>query len=447
MTMKNVVALSILMLLVSSLSEARVSSEVAKALGEELTAVGAQAQGNAAGTIPSYAGGLTQNSEADIYQNVFAKEKPLFIITAKNLAEYKENLSPGQLAMFAKYPESYTMPVYTSHRTASMPESIEAKAKKNAVTAELVDGGNGLKNFDEVLPFPIPASGLEVVWNHITRFRGGSVEINQAVIPVQSDGSFSPVVINAQLTPPQYLKGGGDKELDENILFYYTGTTKSPARLSGNILLIHETIDQVKEPRKAWIYNAGQRRIRRAPQVAYDAPGLDGLQTVDQTDMFSGAPDRYDWTLVGKKELYIPYNAYQMMDKDVEYDDIIAKNHIDQKNTRYELHRVWQVEATLIEGMRHIYSKRTLFLDEDSWQVAVADHYDNRGQLWRLSEGHMAQFVNADTPWYAAITSYDLFSGRYLISLTNEERNAFNFGKLLKRKHFTSASVRRSGKR
>lgn len=447
MKIKNISILSVSLLLMSPFSLAKVLPDVADKLGKELTSVGAQLEGNKEGTIPSYSGGLEQNSKADASYNVFADESPLFIIDANNLSDYKKNLSPGQLAMFAKYPNTYTMAVYPTHRTASMPEAIKAKAKSNALTAELVDGGNGLKNFDQVLPFPIPSNGLEVIWNHITRFRGGSVEINQATIPVQRDGSFTPVKIRAQLTPPQYLKDHGNSKLDENVLFYYTSTTKSPSRLSGNVLLIHETIDQVKEPRKAWIYNAGQRRVRRAPQVAYDAPGLEGLRTVDQADMFSGAPDRYDWKLIGKKELYIPYNSYPIMDKSVSYDDIVSKDHINQKYSRYELHRVWEVEATLKKGSRHIYGSRTLYIDEDSWQVSVADHYDNRGQLWRLSEGHMAQFVNADTPWYAAITSYDLFTSRYLVTLTNEERDAFKFGNSLKRKYFTSASIRRSGKR
>ncbi len=214
-------------------------------------------------------------------------------------------------------------------------------------------------------------------------------------------------------------------------------------------MLVHETIDQVNQPRMAWSYNAGQRRVRRAPQVAYDAPSstYDGLDTADQTDMFNGAPDRYEWKLLGKKEIYIPYNAYRLADTSAKYEDIVQKGHINQDFTRYELHRVWAVEATLKEGARHIYAKRTLYLDEDSWQVAVADHYDNRGELWRVAEGHALQFVNANTPWYVSNTNYDLLSGRYLVSLSNEERNGFLFDKKVKRKDFTTAGIRRMGKR
>ena len=428
---------------------AKVSSQEAMKIGNSLTQMGAEKAANKTGTIPAYTGGLTHNEGADPFKNIFADELPLFTITAQNLDQYKANLSDGQIALFKKFPDTYKMPVYPTHRTASFPKSIYAKAKKNATTAELMDGGNGLKNFDETVPFVIPKNGVEVIWNHVSRYRGGSVERNGANIPVQRSGSYIAIKGRSQLTAPWYLKGGFDAKDDDNVLFYYTYLTKSPARLTGNVFLVHETIDQVNQPRMAWAYNAGQRRVRRAPQVAYDAPAAasEGMATTDQVDMFNGAPDRYNWTLIGKKEMYIPYNAYKLADRNSKYSDIVNKEHINQEYTRYELHRVWQVEATLKEGARHVYGKRTLYLDEDSWQVALADHYDNRGQLWRTAEGHALQFVNANTPWYVSSTNYDLVSGRYLVKLSNEERNAFVFDKKVKRKDFTSAAIRRQGKR
>ncbi len=271
------------------------------------------------------------------------------------------------------------------------------------------------------MPFAIPKSGIEVIWNHISRFRGGAVERNLALMAVQRNANFTPVKLQVQMAPPQYIDGGYDAQADDNVLFYYMQSIKSPARMTGNIMLVHETIDQVNQPRLAWTYNAG--------------------------DMFNGAPDRYDWKLVGKKELYIPYNAYKLADPKAKYKDIVQAGHINQDFTRYELHRVWKVEATLKEGARHLYTKRTFYVDEDSWQIAMADHYDNRGELWRVSEGHPLQFVNANTPWYVSNVNYDLFSGRYLLELNNEEKKPFNFGVELKRKSFTAAAIRRKGKR
>ena len=426
---------------------AKVSTHEAKLLGTKLTTVGAQQAANAAGTIPAFKGGLKKDASANPYLDIYANEKPLFVITKENLSKYKNNLTPGQVAMFNKYPDTYSMPIYTSHRTVRFPDNIQQKAQKNATTAVLLNDGNALAKYDETVPFAIPKSGVEVIWNHSTRFRGGSSQLNSAVLPVERNGTFMPIKIRANFTPPQYLIGGFDAKKDNNIMFYYTAETKSPARLTGNILLVHETIDQVSEPRKAWVYNAGQRRVRRAPQVAYDAPDTGSMRTTDQVDMFNGAPDRYNWKLVGKKEIYIPYNSYKIMDQDAKYGDIIGAGHINQSYTRYELHRVWHVEGTLKEGARHVYAKRDMYVDEDSWQIAVADHYDGRGELWRVSEGHSMQFVNVDAPWYVALTNYDLQSGRYMAELNNEERNAFKFGSFKKRKEFTTSAIRRSGKR
>ena len=440
---------ALLLAMVSGGAIAKVSTQEAAKLGGQLTSIGAQSAANKAGTIPSYKGGLKADENANPLTNIFANEKPLFTITAANLAQYKDKLTDGQVALFEKYPDTYKMPVYKTHRTASYPQDVYNKAKSNATTAELVDGGNGMINFNETIPFAIPQSGIEVIWNHVSRYRGGSIQRNAAQIPVQRNGEFMAIKVRSQLTAPQYLKDGYSAQADDNVLFYYTQAIKSPARLTGNVLLVHETIDQVNQPRMAWTYNAGQRRVRRAPQVAYDAPGAatEGLRTSDQLDMFNGAPDRYNWKLMGKKEIYIPYNSYKLADPEVKYKDIVGTGHINQDHTRYELHRVWKVEATLKEGARHVYGKRTFYVDEDSWQIAIADHYDNRGQLWRASEGHALQFVNANTPWYVSTTNYDLFSGRYIVELNNEERDPFKFGVKVKRKNFTAAAIRRQGKR
>jgi len=445
----QVLTASALLLIFSNSAMAKVSQQQAKKLGTELTSMGAQQAANASGTIPRYTGGLSEDLAADPFVDIYAHERPLFTITAKNVSQYKEKLSDGQLALFKKFPDSYTMPVYETHRTAAYPKDTYAKARKNATSTELVDGGTGLSNFDETVPFAIPQNGLEVVWNHISRYRGGSVQRNLAQVLVQRNGEFTPITTRSDFVMPQYLTDSGNLKKDKNILFYYRSLIKSPARYTGNVVLVHETIDQIKQPRMAWTYNSGQRRVRRAPQIAYDAPAQasDGLKTTDQIDIFNGAPDRYDWKLVEKKEMYIPYNSYKLIEKSAKYKDIVGPGHINQDFTRYELHRVWQVEATLKEGARHIYQKRTFYVDEDTWQIGLADHYDNRGELWRVAEGHTMQFVNGNTPWYASITNYDLQSGRYAVELNSEERDAFLFNNRIKRKGFTAAAIRRMGKR
>jgi len=363
---------------------------------------------------------------------------------AENYQEYEENLTPGQIAVLKRYPDTYRMPVYKTRRTAGYPQEVYDQVKSGAVDVELVAGGNGLENLASDFPFPIPESGIEIVWNHVMRYRGGSFKRTYAQIPVQANGAFSPVIFEDQLTYGRYLD-----DAPPNRLFYYKQRIVAPARLEGDVLLVHENINQVKEPRAAWVYNAGQRRVRRAPDVAYDGPGTasDGLRTADDLDMYNGAPDKYDWKLVGKKELYIPYNAYRLADKNLTYQDIVMPGHLNPDYLRYELHRVWVVEATLKEGERHIYAKRVFYVDEDMWQIAVADQYDGRGELWRVKEAHQIVHYQAQVPWAIATSSYDLISGRHLpIGLDNEvDGYAYTWGYDATEREYTPAALRRSG--
>ncbi len=441
-----------LSLLASSVMAAVSADEAAK-LGTTLTPLGAEMAGNADGTIPAWTGGLPKNAGTvdarGFLQDPFASEKPLFVITAENVEQYKDKLTPGQLAMFKRYPQSYRMPVYPTHRSASVPDSVIEATKRNATNTVMVQNGNGLANFDTANPFPIPQNGLEVIWNHITRYRGGSVKRFVTQATPQANGSYSLVYFVDEFTYRGAL-ADVDKSKESNVLFYFKQRVTAPSRLAGNVLLIHETLDQVKEPRLSWLYNAGQRRVRRAPQVSYDGPGTaaDGMRTTDNFDMYNGAPDRYEWKLNGKKEIYIPYNTYKLDSPDLKYADVVKAGHINQDLSRYELHRVWHVTATLKQGERHIYAKRDFFIDEDTWQASAIDHYDGRGTLWRVAEAHNQYYYNHQVPWYTVETLYDLLSGRYLaLGMKNEEKQAYEFGFPAKESDYTPAALRQAGVR
>ena len=432
---------------------AAVSADEAAKLGNSLTPFGAEKAGNADGSIPAWTGGISTTAAAvdsrGFLGNPFAGEKPLFTITAQNADQYKDKLTPGQLAMFKRYPDTYRMPVYKTHRSVNMPAEVVEATKRNALNTKMVQGGNGLESFGVANAFPIPQNGLEVIWNHITRYRGGSVKRTVTQATPQTNGSYSLVYFDDEFVFPNKLKDY-DASKPSNVLFYFKQKVTAPSRLAGNVLLVHETLDQIKEPRMAWLYNAGQRRVRRAPQVSYDGPGTaaDGLRTSDNLDMYNGAPDRYDWKLNGKKEIYISYNNYELDSPKLKYDDIIKAGHINQDLTRYELHRVWHVTATLKSGERHIYAKRDFYIDEDTWQAAAIDHYDGRGNLWRVGEAHALHYYNKQVPWYSLEALYDLQSGRYLaLGMKNEEKQAYEFGFIGTSGDFTPAALRQAGVR
>jgi len=230
-------------------------------------------------------------------------------------------------------------------------------------------------------------------------------------------------------------------------LVYYKQAVTAPARQAGTILLAHETLDQVKEKRSAWVYNTGQRRVRRAPDVAYDNPGTaaDGMRTSDQFDMYNGAPDRYDWKLVGKRELIVPYNSYKLHSDSVKYADILKPLHLNQDLARYELHRVWIVEATLKPGASHIYKRRTFYVDEDSWQILAVDQYDSRDQMWRVSEAHCVNYYDAQVFWSTLEAHTDLIAGRYLVVGLDNENAMYDFSIKRTPADYTADALRRDG--
>ena len=413
-----------------------VSPQEAAHLGQDLTPLGGEKAANADGSIPAWTGGIKSAAEAGFpayksgehHPDPYAADKPLFTITPANSAQYAAKLTEGHKALFKAYAD-YKMIVYPTHRSAAAPDAVYEATKRIATTASLVPDGNGITGGVGGTPFPIPKSGLEVYWNHLTRYRSIAAARQVGQVPVEAGGNYTMVNLKEEFFFPYYVPGMTEAGLD-NIIVYFMQETTAPARLAGEVLLVQETMNQSKDSRRAWIYNPGQRRVRRAPNVAFDNPGTnsDNQRTDDQFDMYNGSPQRYDWKLVGKKEIYVPYNSYQLQSEKIKYSELLQKNHIKQDYARYELHRVWVVEATLKPGVSHIYSRRTLYVDEDSWQILAVDCYDSRGKLWRVQEGHVINYYDLPTLWTDLELVMDLSNGRYLaLGLQNEQPRSYDF--------------------
>ncbi|MUH71664.1 DUF1329 domain-containing protein [Psychrosphaera haliotis] len=447
--LSSVVALT----LTSAAADAKISEADAAKLKSELTPIGAIRAANKDGSIPAWTGGITSAPAGYTvgmhHPDPFSGDKVLYTVTNANKDKYSEFLTPGITKMFETYPDTYKMDIYQSRRTASFPKYVYDATIENATRAELVEGGNGIKGAAIGVPFPVPANGLEAIWNHILRFRGEQTTRNGGQAAPTADGDFTYIGFDEAISIEYSREDATPAALEEsNILFRFKQNVTQPARLAGTALLVHETMDQVKKPRQAWTYNSGQRRVRRAPNVAYDAPGTasDGLRTTDDFDMYNGAPDRYNWELKGKKEVFIPYNSYKLHSDEVKYEDIIKPGHINTELVRWEKHRVWVVEATLKDGISHVYKKRTFYIDEDSWQIHIADLYDNRDELYRVAVAYGINYYEVPTHWSTLDAYYDLNSRRYIaIGLDNEEK-MYDFQTKQSSSDYTAAALRRSNR-
>lgn len=416
---------------------------------DTLTMMGAQKSGNTDGSIPAWTGGIVTLPEnykqGGFHPDPFSNDKPIFTITSENWKTYQDKLSAGHQALLQKYPD-YKMPVYPTRRSASYPQFVYDAIRQNADVSELSDEGNGVKGGSVAVPFPIPQNGLQAIWNHLLRYRGASINriVNHTAV-LSAEDMVSTIEEEKILFPLSV--SGTTFDAPENILAYFKQNLMAPTREAGTLVLVYETLNKEKELRKSWLYNPGQRRVSRAPFISYDSipPTNEGLSTFDQYDMYNGATDRYTWTLEGKQEMYIPYNAYRFADKKVDVRQALGAHFPKPELTRYELHRVWKINAVLKSGKKHLYARRVFYLDEDSWQIVAVDLYDARGELWRFSEGHLINFYEVPLMLPSVETHYDLKSGQYLAGALQVEPVRFNVN--LTRADFTPDTLRREGNR
>ncbi len=419
-------------------------------LGSELTVLGAEKGGNKEGTIPAMGAPDTPKSGWSQGKNredfwVHKGEKPLFTIDTSNVEKYADKLSPAQVQM-VKQTKGYRMDIYPTYRTCSAPDFVQANTKTNASRGKIASDGWSLE--DAALPgvpFPLPKKGIEVLWNFLAGYQGVGVELKAGLTYISPrPGSTEPIKAGWEQINyfPWAKKGttspaavGGYKQG-----FYYAYHT--PAAFAGQGIV--ENL-YFKNELEAFYYFTGQRRVRRLPAYAYDAPviGFENQYPIDATNLYFGNPDRFDWKLIGKKEMFISYNNYRLTSKSVKYADIIRPGHLNQDMVRYEPHRVWVVEATLKSGKRHVYAKRVFYIDEDSWQIAHTDAYDGRGELWRVHEIAAVQYYDAPTPWFACETIYDLQARRYLVTSLSNQEKPIKFGAKFDVNYFSTDNLRR----
>ncbi|MES2257986.1 MAG: DUF1329 domain-containing protein [Pseudomonadota bacterium] len=366
-------------------AHAVVSASEAGQLKNTLTPLGAERAGNKDGTIPAWDGGNTKVpagwKNGDPRPDIYAGEKPLYAISAKNMAQYEGKLSDGVKALMKRH-ASFRIDVYPTHRTHAAPSWVYENTLKNATSAKLIDGGYGVEGAYGGIPFPVPKDGAEIFMNSRLAWGGAAEKFQQNTWVVTADGNRTRTAAGIQAWLwPYYYKDGRDKF--QGIYKYGVLIKSAPSAVAGETILVHEPLN-ASTPRGVWQYLVGQRRVRKAPSVAYDTPDTvtSGTGLFDEAFGSFGPVDRHGYKLIGKQEMYIPYNTNRAAM--VAPEDLIKPNHLNPDHVRWELHRVWVVEADLLPGKRHALPKRRYYIDEDSWGVVLADHWDAQGQLYHM---------------------------------------------------------------
>lgn len=413
------ISLLSLMLMSAQQAAAAVSADEAAKLQGELTPVGAQRAGNADGSIPAWSGGFTTPIAGDKpggrRSDPFKGEKPLFSINAGNVAQYADKLTDGTKAVLAKYPDSYRIDVYPTHRTAAAPQWVYDNTLANATRAKM--NGDVVEGAFGGIPFPVPQTGAEVMWNHLLRWRAPSARFYATAYQLTSNGKavLASDASSTQQVPYYFKESSLEEYAKSNVYWTIRVKTSAPAIRAGEGIVGRQNLDSSKD--QAWVYLVGQRRVRKLPNTCCDTPSpvMAGVMSFDELEIFSGRLDRFDWKLVGKEEKYIPYNGNKMLEPTSDK-EVLSAHHLNPDYVRWELHRVWVVEATLRAGERHQAARSRYYCDEDTWTCVLGDRWDANGQLWKTTWGQLLVMPELPGTFMYSFGFNDLLSGAAFVA-------------------------------
>ncbi|WP_020655778.1 DUF1329 domain-containing protein [Massilia niastensis] len=433
-------------LLAAALPAGAATADEAAKLKGELTPLGGERAGNRDGSIPAWNGGFTTPIAGDKAGgrrgDPFKDEKPVLTITAKNAEQYAERLTDGTRALLKKYPDSFRVDVYKTHRTAAAPQWVYQNTLQNATRGRIEDGVP--RGVYGGIPFPVPKTGEEVMWNHMLHWRGTSWKFANTWYQLTADGR--PVQVSDTEGAQQFPYYYQDRTLEDfqkgdGVFWTVRIRNIGPAIRAGEALLAHENLDPDKL--QTWVYLTGQRRVRKLPNACCDAPtpAAAGVMSFDEIYTWTGRLDRFNWKILGKKEMYIPYNNNRFMQARTDA-EVLGKNHYNPDHMRWELHRVWVVEASLRPGQRHQAPRSRYYCDEDTWICVLGDRWDASGQLWKTLWSQV--FVAPDMPGLVIGSNgfNDLLSGAAFVGqLYNAKPSQVALQKRLPDSHFSPEAI------
>ncbi|MBX3491331.1 MAG: DUF1329 domain-containing protein [Parvibaculum sp.] len=445
---RNVTSRLVLTLTFSAMLAGAATADPAR-LGADLTPMGAERAGNAAGTIPEWTGGIATPPAGYVagqkHVDPFAGDAVIYTVDASNMDQYAANLTEGQKAMMQAH-ATYKLNVYPTRRACAYPQTVYDAMKHNAANARLVDDGNGVEGARVSSPFPVPTDAKQVIWNHILGYRGHKSTMQVVAAAPTSGGAYTLVQSSDRRINSYADPALGDISDLNNVESKWIRINTAPAQQAGSAFLFHNTINQKIQERFGWLYSPQNRRVVAAARSAYDSPipGSENLRFSDMQFMYNGALDLYDWTLEGKREILTPYNTYKLSSGEFNYSEILQGGHLNPEAVRYELHRVWVVDGRLKDGARHAFHRRTLYVDEDSWMVVQTDLYGADGAVARAQEAYVLNYYEVPFCAMDSEIAYDFATGRYHVQQLKAQEPAPDYhADALKDDEFTPAALRR----
>jgi len=407
------------LVLLAGARTALAASDPAAALLGRLTPVGAERAGNDDGSIPPWRGTVAPADPT-------GQEKPVLIITHDNVQLHAARLPEGAMRLFMRFAD-YTIRVFPTHRTAVAPDRVYAQIAANAARAQAAPDGiaYGVAGAHGGIPFPLPKNGTEIVWNHLLAFWGGARETHVSTFIASGDGSIQQSAGYREITDFSYYGPAPAAGEADPYYFRTRRIQDAPAARAGEAYIAWQPLNTARNRYVAWRYLAGEHRVRKAPSLSYDTPDADasGYEELDDYYLFFGGPDRYDFRVLGKREMYVPYNNDVM--NAAEPRDAMGPQHANQEKLRYELHRVWVVDGTLAHGKSHVAPHRRLYIDEDSWLVVYSEAWDEDGKLWKFGHGTMTLRPQIPAVITGAQFMYDLLQGGYCLDFAFGGKNGY----------------------
>jgi Protein of unknown function (DUF1329) len=233
-----------------------------------------------------------------------------------------------------------------------------------------------------VPPFPIPNSAYEIIWNHLLAYRGHKVTTQKTMWAPGGAGRYIPSTYQVDMIN-LWNPENGATSFKEDTWRFLRWTFLSPEMSAMTSHLERTSFDLTMAPGRRWSFNLDSFRVRRAPNNSYGnfMPFTNSILTFDSQRGYEGNPDRYDWTVVSQADYYLPNNSYRLASKGLADENVLAGNHLNRTYARYELQRVWVVDAILKYKDTHPYHRRRFYVQNDTWQILATEQYSKDEML------------------------------------------------------------------